>query len=129
MSPTAARVIHVSPSIAADQRLYGMMQHLMAVYARQQGAEVPAPRDVVEDQDALDAVIQLAAVIDEAVQRGQLPIDRGMHASAMLMVVRERIQPLPRGLDADGVTDNLTTDLGVMVMALRAARQATGYQG
>jgi hypothetical protein len=47
----------------------------------------------------------------------------------MLMLVREYIQPLPHGLDADGVTDNLTTDLGAMVMALREARQATGYKG
>ncbi len=45
------------------------------------------------------------------------------------MLLREYIQPLPRGLDADGVTDNLTTDLGGMVMALREARQATGYKG
>jgi len=47
----------------------------------------------------------------------------------MLLLVREYIQPLPRGLDADGVTDNLTTDLCAMVMALREARQATGYKG
>jgi hypothetical protein len=32
-------------------------------------------------------------------------------------------------LDVDGVTDNLATDLGVMLMALREARQATGYKG
>ena len=45
------------------------------------------------------------------------------------MFLREYIQPLPRGLDADGVTRPLTTDLGGMVMALREARQATGYKG
>lgn len=44
----------------------------------------------------------------------------------MLMVVRVFMRPLPRGLDADGVTDNLTTGLGAMVMALREARRATG---
>jgi len=74
-------------------------------------------------------VIQLAAVIDEETQAGRIPVDRRQHAAAMLMLVREYIQPLPRGLDADGVTDNLTTDLGAMVMALREARQATGYKG
>jgi hypothetical protein len=77
----------------------------------------------------LTPVIQLAAVIDEATQAGQIPADRGQHAAAMLMLVREYIQPLPCGLDADGVTDNLTTDLGAMVIALREARQATGYEG
>jgi hypothetical protein len=74
-------------------------------------------------------VIQLAAVIDEAIQDGRIPAARGQHAAAMLMIVREYIQPLPRGLDADGVTDNLTTDLGAMVMALREAREATGHKG
>jgi hypothetical protein len=122
-------VISVDLPDGADRRLYGIMQHLMAVYARQQAPEKPDPRGVVELQDALDAVIQLAAVIDEAIQDGQLPPARGQHAAAMLMLVREYIQPLPRGLDADDVTDNLTTDLGTMVMALREARQTTGHKG
>jgi len=124
-----ARVINVDQPVDADRRLYGMMQYLMAAYAQQQAPEKPGPRSVVRLQDALDAVIQLAAVIDEATQAGQIPAVRGHHAAAMLMLVREYIQPLPRGLDADGVTDNLTTDLGGMVMAVREARQATGYKG
>ena len=95
-----------------------MMQHLIAACAQQQAPEKPDPRGIVELQDALDAVIQLAAVIDEATQADRIPADRGQHAAAMLMLVREYIQPLPRGLDADGVTDSLTTDLGAMVMAL-----------
>jgi len=122
-------VINVDLLAGADRRLYGMMQHLMAAYARQQAPERPDPRGVVELQDALDAVIQLAAVIDEATQADRIPAVRGQHAAAMLMLLREYIQPLPRGLDADGVTDNLTTDLGAMVMALREARQATGHKG
>jgi hypothetical protein len=124
-----ARVINVDQPTGADRRLYGMMQHLMATYARQQAPEKPDSRGVVELQDALDAVIQLAAVITEETQAGQIQVDRGHHAAAMLMLVREYIQPLPQGMDADGVTDNLTTDLGAMVMALREARRATGAQG
>lgn len=123
------RVMSVEEPVDADQRLYGMMQHLMDAYARQRAPETPDPRGVVELQDALDAVIQLAAVIDEATQDGRIPLARGQHAAAMLMLLRDYIQPLPRGLDADGVTDNLITDLGAMVMALREARQATGYKG
>ncbi len=106
-----------------------MMQHLMDAYARQRAPEKPDPRGVVELQDALDAVIQLAGVIDEETQAGRIPVVRGQHAASMLMLVREYIQPLPRGLDADGVTDSLTTDLGAMVMALREARQTTGHKG
>jgi len=48
-----ARVINANQPADADQRLYGMMQHLMAVYARQQAPEA-GPRGVVEIQDALD---------------------------------------------------------------------------
>ena len=129
LSPGMARVINVGQPPDADQRLYGMMQHLMDTYAHKQAPEKPGPRGIVELQDALDAVIQLAGVIDEAVQAGRIPAERGQHAAAMLMLVREYIQPLPRGLDADGVTDNLIADLGEMVMALRDARQATGYKG
>jgi hypothetical protein len=124
-----AKVVLVDQLAGADRRLYSMMQHLMATYAQQQAPERPDPRGVVELQDALDAVIQLAAVIDEATQAGRMSADRGQHAAAMLMLVREFIQPLPRGLDADGVTDNLTPDLGAMVMALREARLATGQKG
>jgi hypothetical protein len=119
----------VDQPVDADQRLYGMMQHLMTAYAGQQAPETPDPRGVVELQDALDAVIQLAAVIDEATRAGRIPLARGWHAASMLMLVREYIRPLPRGLDADGVTDGLTIDLAGMVMALREARQATGYHG
>jgi hypothetical protein len=80
-------------------------------------------------QDALDAVIQLAAVVDEAVQAGAIPVDRGMHAAAMLMVLREFVQPLPPDWDGDGCTDYLNDDLAMMVTALREARQATGHKG
>jgi hypothetical protein len=76
-----------------------------------------------------EAVIQIAAVVDEAVQAGAIPVDRGMHAAAMLMVFREFVQPLPPDWDGDGCTDYLKDDLAMMVTALREARQATGHKG
>ena len=120
---------HVSEPVAADERLYATMRRLMVGYARQQASEIPGPRGVVKRQDALDAVIQLAAVVDEAVQAGAIPVDRGMHAAAMLMVLREFVQPLPPDWDGDGCTDYLKDDLAMMVTALREARQATGHKG
>jgi hypothetical protein len=122
-------VTHVSEPVAADERLYATMRALMGVYADRQTAESPGPRGVVTRQDALDAVIQLAAVVDEAVQAGAIPVDRGMHAAAMLMVIREFVQPLPPVWDGDGCTDYLKGDLATMVTALRSARQATGHKG
>lgn len=125
-----ARVVVMSaPPADLGQRLYGMMQYLMAAYAHQVTPEVPAPRDVVQLQDALDAVLQLAAVIDEATQAGRIEADRGKHAATMLMVIRDFIQPLPRGLAADGVTDHLTPDLEEIVAALRQAQQDSGLAG
>jgi hypothetical protein len=117
------------PPADLGMRLYGMMQYLMAAYAQQVTPEVPAPRDVVQLQDALDAVLQLAAVIDEASQAGRIERERGKHAAAMLMVIRDYVKPLPPGLAADGVTDNLTQDLKEIVAALRKARQDTGLAG
>ena len=105
-----------------------MMQHLMRCYANRQPPEVPAARDVVNVQDALDSVLQVAAVIDEATQAGRIPAERGVHASAMLMVAREYIQPLPRGLADDGLTDHATADLAELVAALRQVREANGLK-
>ena len=118
-----------TPAADIGQRLYGMMQYLMAAYAQQVPSEVPPPRNVVQLQDALDAALQLAAVIDEATQAGRIPVDRGKHAATMLMVVRDFIKPLPRGLTADGVTDHLTSDLEEIVAALRQAREDSGLAG
>jgi hypothetical protein len=110
-------------------RLYGMMQYLMAASAQGVAPEVPVPRDVVKLQDALDAILQLAAVIDEATQAGRLDRERGKHAATMLMAIRDYIKPLPQGPAADGVTDNLTPDLEEIVAALRQARQDSGLSG
>ena len=122
-------VTHVSEPVAADERLYATMLRLLVVYADRQASEVPGSRGVVERQDALDAVIQVAAVVDEAVHTGGIPVDRGMHAAAMLMVLREFVQPLPPDWDGDGCTDYLDDDLAMMVTALREARQASGQHG
>ena len=105
------------------------MQYLLAAYAQQVTPEVPDARNVVQQQDALDAVVQLAAVIDEATQAGRIERERSKHAASMLMVIRDYIEPLPRGLAADGVTDNLTLDLEEIVAALRHARQDSGHTG
>ena len=51
-----------------EQRVYGIMQFLLAHYANRRTPESPAPRGIVAEQDALDAVLQVAAVIDEYTQ-------------------------------------------------------------
>jgi hypothetical protein len=100
-----------------DGRLLGMMQALMAAAAQHHEFDEVAPRGVVEQQDALDAVLQLAAVIDSQMQSGRIAPDTGLHAAAMLMIVRDYIKPLPAEGDAD--IESVTEDLREKVAQLR----------
>lgn len=68
------------PDVGPCRRLYGMMQHLLTVAAHHELPEVAPARGVVTRHDALDAVLQVAAVIDEAVQAGHIPVERGCTA-------------------------------------------------
>ena len=121
------------PDVGAAGRLYGLMQLLMARMAQQVPNEVPPWRGVVTQQDALDAVLQVGAVIDQATQSGQIPPEAGFHAAAMLMLVREYVQPLPHGAGPDGAgpdgPDPVTPDLRELTEALRAVRAETGLAG
>jgi hypothetical protein len=110
-----------------DGRLYGMMQALMAASAQHHELEVPEPRGIVELQDALDAVLQLSAVIDSQTQAGQIPVETGTHAAAMLMVIRDYLKPLPDEGDSD--INSVSADLEAKVAALRAAADQEGIHG
>jgi hypothetical protein len=52
-------------------------------------------RGIVWSDDALKALAQVFAVVDEALQGGRIDFDRGKHAMRMLMVVREYVCPIP----------------------------------
>lgn len=108
-------------------RVFGVMQYLLSQLATGAPLEVPEPRGVVELQDALDALLQVGGVLDRLTQAGAMPTSQGVHAGAMLMVIREYLRPLP-GDVANG-TDRLTGDLQELVTALRVAREATGLHG
>src|SRR5882757_8273309 len=83
----AAMVIGMTqPDVGPERRLYDMMQHLLILAANERRPDVPAARGVITRDDALDAVLQVAAVIDEATQAGHIPGDRGAHGAAMLML-------------------------------------------
>ena len=79
-------------------------------------------------EDALDAVLQVAAVIDSATQAGLIPAEQGMHGAAMLMVIREYIRSLPVGPTAAG-GDGVTGDLTDLVKELRRIGGESGIQG
>jgi hypothetical protein len=57
-----------------------------------------------------------------------MPVERGVHAVAMLMVVRDYIQPLPAVPGPDGA-DKVTPDLEELVKMLRRLGGEAGLQG
>jgi hypothetical protein len=106
------------PDSGPSWRLYGMMQYLMTQAAHGKQPEAAPDRGVVTGDDAVDAILHIAAVLDEAVQAGRIPLDRGVHAAAMLMVIRDYVRPLPAGISQDG-TDRVPSDLAELVRILR----------
>jgi hypothetical protein len=118
-------------STTPSNRLYGMMQNLLTHYAHKEVPDSANDRGVVDQQDALDAVLSLAAFLDANTQAGRISVNEAEHMASMLMVIREYIRPLPVGLveGPDGETDGVTPDLQEMVDALRTARDQTGMRG
>src|SRR5579875_2279271 len=102
-------------------RLYGMMQYLISRLAV---GEAPAPRPtgggIVDSAVAKAAVLSLGVVIDAAVQGGQLGQDQGAQAEALLMVIREYVEPLPTTVPLD---EQLELDLAEMAAEMRTAHQ------
>jgi hypothetical protein len=117
------------PDVDPERRLYGMMRQLLTLAANECRPEVPPARGVITRDDALDAVLQFAAVIDEATQAGRILIERGVHGAAMLMLIREYIQPLPALPGDDGVTDKVTPEFTELARLLRRLGGESGVQG
>src|ERR1700746_3476161 len=115
--------------IGAERRLHGMMHRLLAHMAQRVPSEVPPDRGVVSRHDAVDAVRQVAAVLDEQTQAGGIPPGRGVHAAAMLMLIRDHLQPLPRGLITPGGPDMVPPALQHLTQELRRTRAASGMHG
>src|SRR3954447_14726356 len=118
-------MLNVNPP---SDRLYRLMQGLLIDYAHKRVPEAAADRGVVDRQDALDAVVNLAAILDRNLQDGDLARGDATHMAAMLMVVRDYVHPLPRdrGDGSAGEADAVTDDLRELVGGLRAARRGTG---
>ena len=71
-----------------------MMQALAEMYADGTVPEGPQ-RNVVSRRTAMDAVMQIFAIIDEEVEAHRMPEDSALDAVTMLMLVREYVFPLP----------------------------------
>jgi hypothetical protein len=101
-------------------RHWNLMIKIMATYAQGQG---PIPlgnaREIIERQDALDAIAQLAALVDETYNAGLISENKASFGMLLLMVLQEYVSPLP---DAGDSEDQLRGDLEEAVNALRASR-------
>ena len=108
----------MTSQVPLDSRLYGAGQRLLVEFA--QGKERPpaARRDVVQEQDAVDAVVMVLATIQEQLQASRIRPEVGSRMAALLMLIRDFIRPLPEGTAADG-RDLLTADLAEMVDVVR----------
>jgi hypothetical protein len=118
----------VTQPVGPDRRLFNMMQHPLYLAAKGEQSDPPEPRGVVTNDDARDAILQLAAVIDEAMEVGNIPPERAIHAGAMLMLVRDYIKPLPGVPGPDG-KDRVTPDLEDQLRVLRRVGGESGVHG
>src|SRR5664279_1103000 len=106
--------------VPLDGRLHGAGQRLVIAFL--QGIEPPpaGPRGVVQEQDAVDAVVMVLAIIQEQLQASRIRPEVGTRMAALLMLVRDFVRPLPAGTTAGD--DLLTADLAEMVDVVRLIR-------
>lgn len=88
--PYAAR-----PGGDLGQNALATMQALMTELAHGIKPEISDSREIVQSRDVADAVLQIAAAVDEWLQIGLVPPDRALHIMLMLTVVREYAVPIP----------------------------------
>ena len=114
--------MRMTSSVPLDGRLYGACQQLVVAFLH--GTERPSasPRDVVQEQDAVDAVVMVLAIIQEQMQAARIRPEVGTRMAALLMLVRDFVRPLPAGTTAG--YDLLTADLAEMVEVVRLIRSS-----
>lgn len=117
--------VPMTSQIPLDRRLYGIAQQLMIAMVSGREPEPGPRRDVVSEQDAVDAALLLLAAIQEQLQANRIRTDAANRMIALLMLVRDYVRPLPPGIAADG-TDRFTSDLAEMVEVVRLSRPARG---
>ncbi len=100
-----------------SERALELMQALAAAYAEGDVPEGPG-RGIVGRRTAMDAVMQIYAILEEQLVAEQIPDDVGLHGVAMLMLIREYVLSLPDPPD-DGA--RLRSDLADLTRMLDEA--------
>ena len=117
--------VRMTSQIPLDRRLYGIAQQLLIAMVSGREPEPGPRRDVVSEQDAVDATLLLLAAIQEQLQANRIRTDAANRMIALLMLIRDYVRPLPPGLAADG-TDRLTSDLTEIAEVVRLSLPARG---
>jgi hypothetical protein len=108
----------MTPFAALDQRLSGAAKQLILSELSGTTSAPSVPRELVQEQDAVDALLLAFAAIQEQVQASRMAPEAGARLAALLMLVRDFVRPLPPGIAPDG-NDLLTVDLAEMLKAVR----------
>ncbi len=90
-----------------SERALELMQALAAAYADGDVPEGPS-RGIVGRRTAMDAVMQIYAVLEELLVDERIEDEVGLHAMSMLMLLREYVLALP---DPPGDEERLRSDL------------------
>lgn len=77
-----------------SDRALEIMQSLAAAYVEGDVPEGP-DRGIVGRRTAMDAVMQVYAVLEEQLQDERIADEVGLHGISMLMLIREYLLPLP----------------------------------
>lgn len=77
-----------------SDRALAIMQSLAAAYVEGDVPEGP-DRGIVGRRTAMDAVMQVYAVLEEQLQDERIADEVGLHGISMLMLIREYLLPLP----------------------------------
>ena len=89
------------------ERALELMQALAAAYAEGDVPEGPS-RGIVGRRTAMDATMQIYAILEEQLVAERIEAEVGLHVMAMLMLLREYVLSLP---DPPGDEALLTSDL------------------
>lgn len=91
----------MADSAEISERALELMQALAGAYAEGDVPEGP-DRRIVGRRTAMDAVMQIYAILEEQLVDEKIPDDVGLHGVAMLMLIREYVLSLPDPLDDGG---------------------------
>ena len=99
---------------AISERALELMQALAAAYADGDVPEGPS-RGIVGRRTAMDAVMQIYAILEEQLVDENVPDEVGLHGMAMLMLIREYVLALPDPPGEGSVLKNDLADLTKML--------------